>query len=357
MNKEEYQNFEDFILDESFREFVTGSHEESILFWNNWIETHSEKADEFKKAINILKTLLHPRKIEIKVDKYESLQQMLGKIEVDMPEPVSRRFTLPVWAKVAAFIVLSVGLAWCWNLAYSVFKSGETIAYNEIIVPIGEKSQVVLSDGTHVWINSGSSFKYPERFAEHSRDVFLKGEAFFDVTKRNNQLFVVNTQDARVKVLGTAFNVKAYPEDTKTQTTVTRGLVSVQSTRTNEQAVLIRPNQMAVVKKKTDQISDKQQAPKVEVLTVIDKINVDAITCWKDQLLVFNNEPFEDMALKMERWFNVKIIIKDNSLKKERFNGKFVHNETVYQVLDAIKLTTPIRYKGVDNEIEISLNK
>jgi ferric-dicitrate binding protein FerR (iron transport regulator) len=356
MNREEYQNFEDFILDESFREYVLESREDSILYWKNWIENHSDKADEVKKAVNILNTLLHTRKIDLAIDKYESLQEILDKIEDESTYTARHRFSLPGWAKVAALSVLSIGLAWCWNQVYTMLKSPEVVVYTEIIVPIGEKSQVVLSDGTHVWINSGSSFKYPQRFAENEREVFLKGEAFFDVTKRNKQLFVVNTQDARVKVFGTAFNVKAYPEDTKTQTTVTRGLVSVQSTRNNEQAVLIRPNQMAVIKKETTALPTQQSSP-AETFTVIDKINVEAVTCWKDQLLVFNNETFEDMALKMERWFNVKINIKDNSLKKERFNGKFVHNETVYQVLDAIKLTTPIRYKGIDNEIEISLNK
>jgi ferric-dicitrate binding protein FerR (iron transport regulator) len=354
MKKKEYQNFEDFILDESFHEFVAGSDEASVTFWNNWITNHTEKTEEFQKAIIILGTLQNTLQNEIVVDKDQLLHELMGTIEADKKATEKHSFTLPSWVKIAAVLVLSVGFGWLWNYGYIFFKAEDAVAYNEIIVPIGEKSQIILSDGTHVWINSGSRFKYPEHFGENSRDVFLVGEAFFDVTKQNKKLFVVNTQDARVEVLGTAFNVKAYPEDSKTQTTVARGLVSVQSTRYKGEAILIKPQQMAEIRKAVtpEQIQSGSTIPELQVKECK---NVEAITSWKDQLLVFNDEPFEDIALKMERWFNVKIIIKDASLKKERFNGKFVHNETVYQVLEVIMLTTPIKYKAIDNQIYISL--
>ncbi|NJK97363.1 MAG: DUF4974 domain-containing protein [Bacteroidales bacterium] len=82
---------------------------------------------------------------------------------------------------------------------------------------------------------------------------------------------------------------------------------------------------------------------------LIEKVNVEAVSSWKDHLLIFADEPLNEMALKMERWFNIKVEIRDSSLKQERYNGKFVHNENIYQVLDIIKLTTPIKYKVIDN--------
>jgi transmembrane sensor len=352
MNKLDYQNFEDFILDETFREYVMGSPESSVTFWNNWITEHPEKANEFRKAVNILRTLLHTRKIDININKHESLVELLTKMEESQKKPVRQRFLLPAWIRVAAIIIFSIGLAWLWNWSYGIFKGNETIAYNEVIVPVGEKSQVLLSDGTHVWINSGSRFKYPVRFGKQSRDVYLSGEAFFDVTHHEKQTFVVNTSDARIKVLGTAFNVKAYPEDLKTQTTVVRGLVSVQNIRSKGETVLIRPTQMAVIKKEAA-LENMHSGNSLPILKVVNRINVEAVTCWKDQLLVFADEPFEEMAMKMDRWFSVHIIIEDNKLKKERYNGKFVHNETIYQVLEAIKVTTPIRYIVKNNEIRI----
>ncbi len=345
----DYQKFEDFILDESFREYILGSSETSVSFWNNWIETHPEQQDEIRKARQILITLFNHHKIDVKVDKNQSLAELLAKIEYEEELSENRMRKLPGWAKIAAVIFFSIGMGWLWNLAYDKLLINETLTFNEIIVPIGEKSQIVLSDGTHVWINSGSRFKYPVSFGKKTRQVFLSGEAFFDVTRKEKQTFVVTTHDASVKVLGTAFNVKSYPEDAKTQTTVVRGLVSVQRLNENEE-VLIRPNQMAVIRNSVPEIKDTESPRKLHVLN---NVNTEAVTCWKNQLLVFADEPLEDMAMKMERWFNVNIVIEDSTLSQERYNGKFVHNETIYEVLEAIKHTTPIKYSVEEDKIII----
>lgn len=348
---ENYQKFEDFILDESFREFILGSSETSVSFWNNWIAGHPEMQEEVRKARQILTTLFNHHKIEVKVDKNQSLAELLAKIEYEESVPDIKSFNLPGWAKVAAVLLLSVGLGWLWNWTYSKLGKEEILAFNEIIVPIGEKSQIVLSDGTHVWINSGSKFKYPVTFGKKSREVYLSGEAFFDVTKEANQTFVVTTHDASVKVLGTAFNVKSYPEDAKTQTTVVRGLVSVKRIK-EEEEVYIKPNQMAVIRTEMPEEKPITSDP-VQKLEVLNNVNTEAVTCWKNQLLVFADEPLEDMAMKMERWFNVKIVIEDSTLREERYNGKFVHNETIYEVLEAIRKTTSIKYSVLEDKIII----
>jgi ferric-dicitrate binding protein FerR (iron transport regulator) len=353
MNTNDYQNFEDFILDESFREYVTATSETSVAFWKSWLISHPDKENEVRKASQILTTLLNSRKLGVPVDKNESLKELLNRIESDSKVTASRIINIPSWMKVAAVLLLSLGCGWLWNWANdNLFRNERLSAYNEVIVPIGEKSQIVLSDGTHVWINSGSKFKYPVSFGKKNRDVYLSGEAFFDVSHRDNQSFVVNTRDARVKVLGTAFNVKAYPEDAKTQTTVVRGLVSVQDIKHGDKEVLIRPNQMAVIQKYENKISTRPKEDE-DHLEVLGNINVEAVTCWKNQLLVFVDEPLEDMAMKMERWFNVQILIEDSTLRKERYNGKFVNNETIYEVLEAIKQTTPIKYSVENNKIYI----
>jgi ferric-dicitrate binding protein FerR (iron transport regulator) len=108
---------------------------------------------------------------------------------------------------------------------------------------------------------------------------------------------------------------------------------------------------MAVIKDLPD---DKKMKPDDKDLNVIDKVNTSVVTAWKDQLLIFADETFEDMAIKMERWFNMKIRIEDDKLKKDRYTGKFVNNETVYEVLEAIDVTTPIEYIIHEDEIIIS---
>ena len=350
MNTKGHLNFEDLILDDSFREFVEGTRASSVEYWNKWIRDNPDRKIEIAKAKDILITLLNNRKPEVGVDKNAALQHLLESVGKEDRQVSKTRIIYSWLARVAAVIILSACLACLWNILFiKEYPAKNRMVYNEIIVPVGEKSQVILSDGTHVWINSGSRFKYPICFGDDSREITLEGEAYFDVTK-GKSTFVVNTHDAKIRVLGTAFNVKSYPEDRKTQTTVVRGLVRVESRENGVEPVLIGPDQMAVIK---DLPKDKKKKPEDKDLKVINKVNTLVVTAWKDQLLIFADETFEDMAIKMERWFNMKIRIEDENLKKDRYTGKFVNNETVYEVLEAIDVTTPIEYIIQEDEIII----
>lgn len=350
MGNKLFSNFEDFILDESFKAYVLSSNQESIDFWNSWLVNNPDKAAEAEKARDVLRILLSARKIEANADKEEARRILLKKINQSEESLSQRRKIFQILFRVAAMIVLAAGLAFMWNMiTRNRLLQQNQLKMNEVIVPVGEKSQVILSDGTHVWINSGSSFRYPVCFGKDSREVSLIGEAYFDVT-RGSSTFTVNTHDARIKVLGTAFNVKSYPEDRKTQTTVVRGLVRVESRDKGIEAVLLGPSQTAIIKNNAKTTSDQS----VEGLHVIDKVNTAVVTSWKDQMLIFADETFEDLAIKMERWYNIKITIHDDMLKKERYTGKFVNNETVYEVLEAIEVTTPIEYTVQGDEIIIT---
>jgi transmembrane sensor len=347
----DFNDLGELILSESFREFVEGTNPESTRIWNEWIAVHPEKKDALDNAVNVLKTLMNSRKSEIIVDKNESLTKLMKLIdEENLKSPGTISLLNSVWFKIAAIGLLVIGLSTLWN----VFRSHEIkvreLAYNEIIVPLGEKAQIILSDGSHVWINSASKLRYPVMFGETSRDVTLEGEAFFDVVKKHGQTFVVNTRDVKVNVLGTAFNVKCYPGDEKTQTIVVRGEVKVEDIHGDQLPIIIKPNEMATLQKK---LTPDLSTSHLNSITV-KKVDPESLVSWKDQMLVFSGESFEDLAIKMERWFNVRIKIDDNELKTERYSGKFVHNETVYQVLEAIKITTPIVYKIEKDTIIIS---
>jgi len=130
---------------------------------------------------------------------------------------------------------------------------------------------------------------------------------------------------------------------------VVRGLVRVESKEKGMKAVLIGPSQMAAIKSTPESGAEKAQG-----LNLVDKVNTQVVTAWKDQLLIFADETFEDLVIKMERWYNINITIKDDKLKKERYTGKFVNNETVYEVLEAIEVTTPIEYSIQGDEIIIT---
>jgi ferric-dicitrate binding protein FerR (iron transport regulator) len=341
----------EMILSESFREFVEGTNPESIRIWNDWISVHPEKKEALETAVEVLRTLMNTRKSSIISDKNKSLSDLMKFIDEEKPESEKTiSFFNSIWFKIAAVSLLLIGISLFWNILRHQNNPVGELAYNEIIVPLGEKAQIILSDGSHVWINSASKLRYPVMFGETSRDVTLEGEAFFDVVKKHGKTFVVNTRDVKVNVLGTAFNVKCYPGDEKTQTIVVRGEVKVENIHGDQKSIIIKPNEMATIQNRI--ISD-QTTSHLNSITVR-KVDPESLVSWKDQLLVFNGESFEDLAIKMGRWFNVRIKIDNVELKTERYSGKFVHNETVYQVLEAIKITTPIVYKVEKDTIIIS---
>jgi ferric-dicitrate binding protein FerR (iron transport regulator) len=179
----------------------------------------------------------------------------------------------------------------------------------------------------------------------------------------------VNTQNFKVRVLGTKFNVKSYPNDPTIETTVVEGMVKVESgeSKSNFSPVILKPTERLVYKKDSDSgkkeiNSTKETNNEIEKLQsisnreiVISHVNTKNITCWKDHLLVFDNETFEEIALKLSRWYKVQINLKDENLKRQRYTGKFVNNESLPQVLEAIRLTTPIKYRIYQNRVEIFL--
>jgi ferric-dicitrate binding protein FerR (iron transport regulator) len=351
LEKADIETLGDLILNESFREFVENKNPESVKIWNDYITNNPDKKKETEDAVNVLKTLLKKRKAHVPADKNDALTRLMKIIDEEKPGTRNsiKNFN-SIWVRIAAVGLLILGLSSLWNVFHPLNINNQDLAYNEIIVPLGEKAQIVLSDGSHVWINSASKLRYPVQFGEISREVTLEGEAFFEVTKKNGKTFVVNTQDVKVNVLGTAFNVRCYPGDKKTQTTVVRGKVKVEEIHGNQKAMIIKPNEMVTL---TEKVPTGQQTQQIPSFT-INKVDPNNLVSWKDQMLVFAGESFEDLAIKMERWYNVKIKIDNEELKSERFSGKFVHNETVYQVLEAIKITTPISFRVEKDTIVIS---
>jgi transmembrane sensor len=368
MNEQPYQYLEDFILDDTFRKFVIGEDKESIEKWQTWIKKNPFAMQEFETSIQIMNMLLKTRKNVQGLNTEEALKTLLSEIR---KEKQYKAFNISIfskqWFRIAGIIVLLMGISTVLYYTFS-YRSGkhEIVAYNEIIVPLGEKSQIVLSDGTHIWINSSSKLKYPVNFSKKNRTVFLEGEAFFDVAHHEKLPFEVHAPNMNIKVLGTAFNIKNYPGDKKATATVVRGLVSIERPDIKDKAVLLKPNENYVLNTISAHHSNKnalqsqlerEKQIALQEPIINKKVNVEAITSWKDQMLVFSDETLEDVVLKMERWYNVKITIKNEQLKKERYRGKFVNNETIYQVLEAIKYTTPIKYSVKNNAFTIDKPK
>lgn len=246
------------------------------------------------------------------------------------------------------------------------------LMYTEYSSPYGSKSKVRLPDGSLVWLNAGSTLRYSSDFNVNSREVYLEGEGYFDVTRNEQTPFLVQTTTITIKVLGTAFNVKAYPEESVVETTVERGSVQlIDPLSSSQEMTILQAHQKAVVVKamqpdknheeaplqesKPDEIKPPNYIPIADV-TVNKNVVTEAYTSWKDTRWVIEREKLSSLAVKLERRYNVRFVFGDEELKDYVFSGK-LEDETLDQVLEAIQLTAPILYKVKQNTVYLNCNK
>jgi len=228
--------------------------------------------------------------------------------------------------------------------------------YSEVSTRLGSKSKLILPDSSVVWLNAGSKLTYSENFGKTNRNTILSGEAFFDV-KKSEIPFIIETGSIKVKVLGTAFNVKSYPNEKTTETSLIRGTVEVTLNKRPGEKFILKPNEKLVVSNESvDTATTKKKKEPIVVLSGLTHFETDQTiieTSWVDNKLVFQNETFSEIAKKMERWYNVSIEIKDEQLAQTRLTGTF-ENETVRQALSALQITTAFKFLMTENQIIIS---
>ncbi len=218
--------------------------------------------------------------------------------------------------------------------------------YNTLTIPNGKQFGVVLSDGTKVQLNAGSSMTYPMLFSPDSpRKVTLTGEAFFEVSHDQKRQFIVNTQELDVKVYGTRFNVANYPEDEHTEVVLVDGSVALSQLgdpQIKKEEVFLEPGHMGAYNKRDRSIVDQ-------------KVNTSLYTSWMEGNLVFRNETFENITRKLERHYNVVIINNNKDLADETFNATIeMDHETIEQVFNYFNKVYSIEYQIVENKIIIN---
>lgn len=202
--------------------------------------------------------------------------------------------------------------------------------YTTIIVQKGQKSKIILPDGSNVWINSGSTLRYKNSFNDERREVELNGEAFFEVEKDKSRLFKVNTGDSHVEVFGTAFNVRNYTDETKLEVTVENG--NVVFIRNDKKISDLTMSQQLIFRKDSDKY------------TLVKNSRVDIMTAWKNDELIFDNTPLEEVIRYLEHWYGVNITIEERMKKKHCYTFK-IKTETLRELLEYMKVMTPLTYK------------
>lgn len=229
------------------------------------------------------------------------------------------------------------------KLVYENSSNPEKLVYNTIKIPYGKKFRLQLSDGTFVHLNSGTTLKYPVKFITgENRQVFLDGEAFFDVAKDKKHPFIVNADELNVRVLGTHFNVSNYPEDAATDVVLVEGSVGMYESHTEFDAAkntILNPGFKGSFNKGNAKISTKA------VIT-------DIYTSWIDGGLTFRNMTFKNIITKLERRYNVTIINKNEKLANEKFNASF-KEESIENVMSYFNDIHGIQYTIKNNQILI----
>ncbi len=229
---------------------------------------------------------------------------------------------------------------------------------SEVSTRPGSKSKLVLSDGSSVWLNAGSKLTYNKNFGSNRRNVTLTGEAYFEVVRMPELPFIVQTPTMQVKVLGTSFNIKSYPNERTSETSVIKGSVEIISRKRPGEKFVLKPNEKLVVSNQPTrspaiQRTDRTPLIVLSSVTYAKKDSAIVETSWVENRLIFDDEPFAEVALKLERFYGVRIIIADNKLQQLHMTGTFV-NETIEQALEALQLSSSFHYRISQNTVMVT---
>jgi len=262
------------------------------------------------------------------------LQHILDRIHFHIntskdKRPVLSRI-LSVYYRAAAVLMIPLIIG---GIYMMVQNSTRNTTYAEISAPQGSRVQFTLPDGSMGYLNGGSGLKYPVNFSV-SRNVSLSGEAYFEVSKDKRHPFTVQTKYADVQVFGTRFDVCAYEGDQEVFTTLEEGSVKVFN-KTEKSSVMLNPGEQNVISTSSGKMQNIQ-------------VKTNLYTSWKDEILRFDNSPFDEVVKKMERWYGVKINL-DKSLKYSENYTFTVRTESLKELLQLLSITTPMSFK-IDND-------
>ena len=263
-----------------------------------------------------------------------------------------------IWWGVAAGSVLFFLLLFTTNERGRIKPINNTVS-----TKAGNKASINLPDGSKVWLNRDSKITYVGDFGNKTREVYLSGEAFFDVAKDKTKPFIIHTRTINLKVLGTAFNVRSYDNEKETETALVHGSIEVTLRNRPDQKIFLKPGEKLLVKNIPVDTSLKYKRQRrdedtpIAVLTNMHYYGTDSSsveTSWTKNELVFNDEALDKIALNLERWFNVRITITNEGLKKEKYTATVEEDDKLEDFLEALKLTEGFHYSIKDREVIIS---
>lgn len=265
-----------------------------------------------------------------------------------------------VYTAIAAMLIISlcIGL-----LLFNRYDTSNGIL-NIVSTQYGSKSKIQLPDGTEVWLNGGSKITYRNDYGANTRTINLVGEAYFDVKHDARHPFIIHTKNLNIKVLGTAFNVRAYKEESTSEATLIRGSLEVSFPNRPDEKILLKPKekvsfiaikQAEISNTKNEEITPNKTMISLSKVEYSPKDKLIEEIAWRENKLIFRSKSFIDLALDLERWYNVEIDIENKNIKDKKFTGIF-KNESVLEALDALKQTYSFEYSVDKTNNKIVIN-
>ncbi len=269
---------------------------------------------------------------------------------------VENKFTSRKKIRMVSFMIASLAAAvaiFIFLQPFFIVNDQSNQKANIISTKSGSKSKIELPDGTQVWLNAESKLTYRKDFGNKLREVTLSGEAFFDVKRDVDHPFIIHTTSLDLKVLGTAFNVRSYANEKTSEATLIRGSIEVTIRNSPDKKIVLKPSEKITFQNNV--LEDKKLSAKQTIVSSsifwVDKLNLknnDSTlieATFTKNYLAFDNETLEDIALKIEHWYNVKVIIVDDELRKGNYSGDF-KNESLTKVMEALHITGKFNYSN-----------
>lgn len=347
---------EDFIGDDSFIQWVRFPNEELEAAWSGFVAENPHKVPEIEEAIRFLRLFRDPG-AELPPERLHKLHQQINE-RIDVPVSAatvhqimssrSRKIRSYFYAAAVTVVLLSFV---SWGVlklmaseasvpSITVKKEYSTSHLQEHVIPKGKRSRITLADGTQVWVNADSRLEYPQNFmTAPTRDVYLQGEAYFDVAPDSLHPFIVHVQGVEIKVLGTSFNIKGYKDEARIEATLVHGRIFIAGDSSYDN-VTLAANQRAVF------LKEKHR------MVVENNVETDTYTSWRNGVLVFEDQPLREILPILERTFNVNILVDDASSLDCRFTAK-VNNKSLNEVLELFRTSDKIGYTIAANEVQI----
>ena len=327
-------------IDELIANYLTeGLDKNALDELKTWIAASAENQQYFIRQREIWFSAVSREAASV-YDKDKAFENFRNRVESQKEiQSTSRRgFSLSALWRYAAVVAIIIAVG-C--ISYWQGNVKDTFADISVEAPLGSKTKLYLPDGTLVWLNAGSRMTYSQGFGVDNRKVELEGEGYFEV-KRNEKIpFFVKTKDLQLKVLGTKFNFRDYPEDHEVVVSLLEGKVGLNNLLREEKEAVLSPDERAVLNKANG-------------LLTVESVTASNASQWTDGYLFFDEELLPDIAKELERSYNVKIHIANDSLKTFRFYGNFVRREqNIQEVLEALASTEKMQYKIEERNITI----